>query len=108
MKSYDIVIGRTGESITGRVLDSSFEIRTSLGPITVPTRSVRWIHFENPPEFAADEIWTAAGDRLIGTIRGTRVHFKPQTSGALSIVHRAIHTILISPSLDPSAPRLLG
>ena len=36
MKSYDIVIGRTGESLTGKLLDRAFTIRTSLGTRLAP------------------------------------------------------------------------
>ena len=108
MKSYDIVIGRTGESLTGKLLDRAFTIRTSLGTITAPTRTIQWIHFKRPPQMPTDELWLHNGDHLTGVLAGSAVRFKPLDGATLEIPYRAIHTIIVNQTMNPNGPRLIG
>ena len=101
----DIVIGRTGDSLTGKVLDRSLTIRSGLGALEVELQRIRWVHFQNPPEFERDELWLDSGDRVSGQIEGTGIRFKGP-GGTLEIPYASIHTIVVSPALDRKAPRL--
>ena len=101
METMDIVVGRGGDSITGKVEDKQFTIRSPLGPITLGTRDIQWIHFKNPPSVPSDEIWFNMSDRVSGTIEGDHIKFKPSTGGgALSIPYASIHTVIVNQSLN--------
>jgi hypothetical protein len=76
--SRDLVIARNGDSLGGKLLDSSFTITTDFGqPLTFKTRDIYWVHFKNPPQTPQDEIWTANEDRVRGAIQAKAVRFKP-------------------------------
>jgi hypothetical protein len=96
MKLHDIVIGRRGDSLTGRVLDREFPVTSVFGPIKVKTRDIALIHFKNPPQFQQDEICLKNGDKLSGTIKKQSVHFKPTQGPALNIPRDSIHTLMIN------------
>lgn len=102
----DILIGRNGDSLTGKVLDRSLTIRSGLGALEVELRRIRWVHFRNPPEFERDELWLDSGDRVSGEIEGTGIRFKAPGGKTLEIPYASIHTIVVSPALDRNAPRL--
>ena len=102
----DMIIGRRGDSLTGRLLDTAFEITSGLGALEIATDRIAWIHFRNPPQQPEDEIWLANGDRLSGAIRQDAVEFQPDGAGRLSIPCERIHTILVGQGLDQQAPRL--
>ena len=95
--SRDLVIGRNGDSLGGKVMESSFTITTDFGqPLTFKTRDIYWIHFKNPPQTPADEIWTANEDRVRGAIRGSAVRFRPDGQKPISIPYAAIHTLILN------------
>ena len=97
MSWRDLVVGRNGDSLGGKALDSSFTITTTFGqPMTFKTRNVRWIHFRKPPEYPEDEIWTASDDRVRGEIRGRAVRFKPEGQKPITIPYAAIHTLIVN------------
>ena len=100
MADMDIIVGRAGDSITGKVLDKQFTIRSPLGPIVIATRDIQWIHFKNPPNVPADEIWFNMSDRVSGVIRGDHVSFRPAGGGRLSIPYASIHTVIVNQSLN--------
>jgi hypothetical protein len=103
MADMDIIVGRAGDSITGKVLDKQFTIRSPLGPIVIATRDIQWIHFKNPPVVPADEIWFNMSDRVSGAIQGDHVSFKPASGGAaMNIPYASIHTVIVNQSLDPT------
>ena len=97
MKWRDLVIGRSGDSLGGKVLEPSFTITTAFGqPLTFKTRDIRWIHFENPPQFPADEIWATGDDHIRGKIRGRAVRFRPDGQKPITIPYAAIHTLIVN------------
>ncbi|HEY2955639.1 MAG TPA: hypothetical protein VGK89_10375 [Candidatus Eisenbacteria bacterium] len=101
MKWRDLVIGRGGDSLGGKVLDSSFTITSSFGqPLTFKTRDIRWIHFRNPPQFAADEIWAVGDDHIRGKIEGRAVRFRPAGREPITIPYGAIHTLIVNQAFD--------
>ena len=93
----DLVIGRGGDSLGGKLLDPSFTIATAFGQtLTFKTRDIRWIHFENPPQFPADEIWAASDDHIRGRIRGRAVRFRPDGQKPMTIPYARIHTLIVN------------
>jgi hypothetical protein len=93
----DIVIGRNGDSLGGKVLDPGFTITTDFGQsLTFKTKHIHWIHFKNPPRTTVDEIWTATDDRVRGALEGKAVRFRPQGQKEISIPYSAIHTLLVN------------
>ena len=97
MSFRDLVIARSGDSLGGRLLDKEFTITTAFGQaLTFKTRNVRWIHFRKPPEYPADEIWTATDDRVRGALRGRSVRFRPDGQKPISIPCSAIHTLIVN------------
>ena len=74
----DVIIGRRGDSLTGRLLDTAFDIQSDLGKLRVTTDRIAWIHFRNPPQAPDDEIWLVNGDRLSGAIEQEAVDFQPE------------------------------
>jgi hypothetical protein len=109
MDTMDIIVGRAGDSITGKVLDKQFTIQSPLGPITLAARDIQWVHFKNPPMVPSDEIWFNMSDRVSGVIEGDHVSFKPATGGkTLSIPYASIHTVIVNQSLNLGMPRPWG
>ena len=94
MRSRDIIIGRHGESITGRVLDKKFDISSVIGEMAVKTGSITWIHFMNPPQFRQDEIWLKNDDRLTGRIKQDVVLFELADGTRRRVPRDAVHTIV--------------
>ncbi len=102
-RGNDLVIGRRGDSLTGRVLDPSFDVEAGMGSLTIATDRIAWIHFRNPPQLPDDEIWLANGDRLSGTVRQDGIEFQPEGGKRMRIPRQQIHTVMIGHGLDPSA-----
>lgn len=107
MRISDIIIGRRGESISGKVMDKSFDISSVFGKISVKTESITWIHFMNPPQFKQDEIWLKNGDRLTGKIKQDIILFKLEDGTRREISRDAIHTIIISQALSERGRKLI-
>jgi hypothetical protein len=92
-----IVVGRSGESLSGRLLDKSFTIQSSFGvPLTIKTDRIHWIHFRNPPFFDTDEIWALPDDRVRGAIQGKAISFKPDGGAKVTIAFSTINTIVLN------------
>ena len=109
MSWRDLVIGRKGDSLGGKVLDPSFTITTEFGqPLTFKTRNIRWIHFKNPPQFPADEIWTANDDLIRGAIQGGTVSFRPAGQKPISIPYSVIHTLIVNQAFSAKRSLLPG
>jgi hypothetical protein len=106
-RGLDLIIGRRGDSLTGRVLDDSFDIQTDLGKLTIVTDRMRRIHFRNPPQTPADEIWLANGDRLSGAIQRDAVAFQPEGGPKLHIPREQIHTVMVGGGIDLKARPLV-
>ena len=101
MSWRDLVIGRNGDSLGGKVLDPSFTITTGFGQaLTFKTGNIYWVHFRRPPQTPEDEIWTATDDRVRGAIRGRAVRFEPEGQKAISIPYTAIHTLIVNQVLS--------
>jgi hypothetical protein len=97
MSWRDLVIGRNGDSLGGRVLDRGFTITTDFGQsLRFKTRNLCWIHFRNPPQVPQDEIWTMTDDRVRGALEGRALRFKPEGQKAVSIPYAAIHTLIVN------------
>lgn len=96
MQYSDIIIGRRGESISGKVLDKSFDISSVFGNISVKTESIALIHFMNPPQFKQDEICLKNNDRLTGKIQQDVILFKIADGTRKEISRDAIHTIIFA------------
>ena len=95
--SRDLVIARNGDSLGGRLLDSSFTITTDFGqPLTFKSRDIYWVHFKAAPHTPQDEIWTANEDRVRGEIQGKAVRFKPDGQKPMAIPYTAIHTLILN------------
>ena len=98
-----IVVGRSGESMSGTLVEKSFTIRSTFGvTLTFKTKDIRWVHFKNPPNVEMDEIWAATDDRARGKIQGKDIGLKVAGGQALRIPYRRIHTIIVNQELDPS------
>ena len=108
MRISDMIIGRQGESIKGRVLDKSFDISSVFGDIAVKTGSITWIHFMNPPNFEQDEIRLKNSDRLTGKIRQDVVQFRLEDGTRKEIPRDAIHTVIINQAWNERGKRLVG
>ena len=97
-----IVVGRSGESVSGALVEKSFTIESTFGvTLTFKTKDIRWIHFKNPPNVEIDEIW-ATDDRVRGKIRGKSIQLKVGGGQAARIPYARIHTIIVNQKLDPS------
>ncbi|MBI1798636.1 MAG: hypothetical protein HYR73_02995 [Candidatus Eisenbacteria bacterium] len=101
METHDIVIGRGGDSLLGRVLDPRFTILSSFGSVTVETKRIQWIHFRNPPQQAQDEMWCNESDRLSGELQGHEVKFKPVSGATMTIPYTAVHTLIVNQFMNP-------
>lgn len=98
-----IVVGRSGESIAGTLVEKSFTIRSTFGvTLTFKTKDIRWIHFKNPPNVEMDEIWAATDDRARGKIQGKDIRLEVAGGQTVRIPYRRIHTIIVNQQLDPS------
>ena len=96
MKIYDHVIGRRGDSLTGKVLDKEFTITSVLATLRIKTKDITWIHFTNPPQFKQDEIWLKNGDKLTGKVQQEQIHFQTMDKTKVTISSDVIHTLMIN------------
>ena len=90
----DILVGRKGESLTGKVRNKSFTIDSALGRITVRTDQINQIRFKKP-----QEITLLNRDVITGAIMDTHVAFKRSDGVAADIPVSAILYVLIGWSL---------
>ena len=98
-----IVVGRSGESIAGALVEKSFTIRSTFGAaVTFQSKDIRWIHFKNPPNVELDEIWAAPDDRVRGKIQGKAIRLKVAGGQIVRIPYTRIHTIIVNQEWDPS------
>lgn len=107
MTVKDLIIGRRGDSITGKVLNKSFAIKSSFGAVTVKTAEITWIHFKNTPRFKQDEVWLKNGDRLSGKIGLDHIDFKADTGDRLKIHRDSIHTVIVNQKWNDRGKKLL-
>ena len=92
--ALDILLGRTGESLRGRVLNRSFHIRTPFGRLTVVTPEIRRLYFQAPGTPPRDEIYLRNFDKLVGTIEEQTIEFRPTTGAELEIPTTAVLVVL--------------
>ena len=108
MAASDLIIGRKGDSLLGTVLDKEFRVRTEFGDLTLARKRVAWIHFTNPPQFEADEIWLHSGDSLRGKVSGSTVRFRPRGGQEIRVPFSRINTLMLEGGIDPGASALIG
>ncbi len=107
MKVKDMIIGRKGDSLTGKVLNREFSIKSVFGAVKIKTGDITWIHFKNPPRFKEDEIWLKTGDRLSGQIKQNHIEFKSETGQTLKISRNSIHTVIVNQKWNERGRSLL-
>ena len=107
-RERDIVVGRRGDSLTGKVREKQFEIKSDLGKVKVPTKKIAWVHFKNSPRLDSDEIWLVTGDRLSGNISGKLISFKPDAGETLKIPCKAILTLIVGARMGRGDKSLLS
>jgi hypothetical protein len=106
MKYSDMIIGRHGDAISGKVMDKRFDISSVFGNIAVKTENIIWIHFMNLPQFKQDEIWLTNDDRLTGKIQQDVILFELEAGTQREISRDAIHTIIINQFLSKRGKKL--
>jgi hypothetical protein len=89
----DIIIGKRGDSLKGKVLNKHFEMSSVFGPVRVKTVKIAWIHLDTTSK--TDEMWLHNGDRLTGRLRQKVVDFKPEAGERRRISRKVIHTIVL-------------
>jgi hypothetical protein len=103
----DVITGRAGNSIVGKVLTPQFTINTEWGRLTVKTPLIRRILFKDGHNFAVDQIISKNGNSLSGTLEEKNVRFHSDEHGDLTIPRDAILVIAIDmlpPGKIPSLP----
>lgn len=96
MAKRDILIAREGSSLTGEFLEKTVTIRSIFGPVRVQTSAIAWIHFQGTPGMKTDEVWLHNGDRLSGSIEGTKVRWRISSKETFDVPHDLIHSIVFS------------
>lgn len=71
----DIVVGKNGTSLAGKVLSKHFVIDTGLGNLKIPIKKIWQIHFRSPGGQPKDEIIMRGNMSAKGTIRTDPVLF---------------------------------
>lgn len=95
MKTFDVMILKNGESLSGEVLKETFTIQTSYANLTIENDKISHIHFENPPQFPTDEVYLNTMDRIKGKLSQSDVSFKIGATGQIvDIEDDKIHTIM--------------
>ena len=107
-RERDIVVGRRGDSLTGKVRERRFEIKSDFGKVKVPTKKIAWIRFKNPPRLDSDEIWLIAGDRLTGRITQKHIAFEPDAGDTLNIPRDSILTLIVGAKMGRGTKSLLS
>jgi len=92
--ALDILLGRTGESLRGRVLNSVFHIRTPFWRLSVATPEIRRRYFQAPGSPPRDEIYLRNFDKLVGTIEDQTIEFRPATGAELAVPTAAVLVVL--------------
>jgi hypothetical protein len=105
--ALDIVIGRHGDSLQGRVLNKAFNITTQFGSLAVPTRQIRRIYFRAPGAPPHDEIYLKNSDKLVGAIRDQFVQLHGVGGTDVAIPVAAVLAVLIEWMEQPGVPALL-
>jgi hypothetical protein len=91
----DLIVGRAGDTVTGKVQEPAFHIETELGTLEPKTPSINRIHFKDGVNFPEDQIWLKNSDQLTGRVVGKEVHFKTDGGAQLIIATRLINSVLI-------------
>lgn len=104
--SRDLIVGRRGDSLLGKVLDPAFTIRAAFGRIRAETKRITWVHLKDSPDLAQDEIWLKTGDRLSGTVENKTVRFRSDGGETMEVPREAIHSILIGAGFSARGRRL--
>jgi hypothetical protein len=107
-RGKDIVIGRRGDSITGKLQHDQIKIKSAFGAISIPTGKIAWIRFKNLPRVPQDEIWLHSGDRLLGKLQHRHLDFKVEGGMKLKISPSDVTMILLNQSLSLRCRPLLG
>ena len=95
MISYDVVILRDGEALSGEVLTKAFTIKTSYAELNLDNNQIMHIHFENLPQFPRDEVYLTTMDKIKGKLSLNEVSFKiGETDQSINIETDKIHTIM--------------
>jgi len=89
----DILIGKRGDTLTGRVLTDPFRFRTAFGDHDFPRDQVWRIHIDVGHGAGPDEIHLKTADRLGGTLLDEAIRFRREGGGELTIPKDALHTI---------------
>ena len=105
--ALDIVIGRVGDSLQGRVLNEVFHIQTQFGALAVATRQIRRIYVRAPGAPRHDEIYLKNSDKLVGTIEDPAVVLHPAAPPDLSIPMAAVLAVLIEWIQEPGDTTLV-
>ncbi len=106
--AIDLVIGRSGDSLAGRVLNLSFRIKTAFGTLEVPARQIRRIYLFAPRTRRPDEVYLKNSDKLVGIIQGDSVALRLSAGTELSIPFKAVLAILIEWISEPDYATLVA
>ncbi len=106
--AFDLVIGRSGDSLAGRVLNPSFRIKTAFGTHDVPTREIRRIYLFAPRKRRPDEVYLKNSDKLVGIVQGDSVVLRRDSGPDLSIPFKAVLAILIEWISEPDYATLVA
>src|SRR5262245_6827422 len=104
--TMDIVIGRSGDSLSGTAMVKAFRIQSSFGTLTLEKKRIAWIHFGELDGGKLDEVWLRAGDRLAGKVLGASMRFKASGGNLLTISYEDVHTLMLNTARDARAARL--
>ena len=74
----DIVTGRNGDSLSGKVLNKTFSIRTGFGEVSLKRSELWGIYFDTRRKRGPDEIRTKDSSSLSGTVLETHVEMEAE------------------------------
>lgn len=95
MNSFDVIILKNGESLSGEVMKETFTIQTSYANLTIEKDKISHIHYENLPQFPSDEVYLNTMDRIKGKLSQSPVSFKIGATGQIvELEDYKIHTIM--------------
>lgn len=102
----DIVVGRDGSTLTGRVVTDPIKFKTGFGSFDFKKRQVWRIHVRLDYANGQDEIVLRSGDTMLGELKSSPIRFRRAGGEEIKIPKDMIHTVHLGNAFDKNARAL--
>ena len=90
----DVIVFKDGNLVNGKVLTSTFHIKTSYGEIVVKKKDIANIHMRGI-QFKTDQIVTLDLNRFRGSLQLSTIRIKLKDGQNIEVIKNKINTIVM-------------